>query len=153
MDEHPGKLPTDPAVLQQLVQQHQVCWEVWPLRHEDPTGGMRAVGYQLELLGTHHDPAHAPAPGCDECEKVYKVLRAIAEWIMPTQERDSVYLVAVFDHAMRLSPRRDFREDVELVISIQHRTGLTDPVDACEIRCLEEMEQKLRALGARKGRW
>jgi hypothetical protein len=142
-----------PAVLLQLTKQHQVCWEVWPLHHVDPTTGMRAVGYQLELLGTHNEPRHTPGPGCDECVRVYDALRQIAAWIMPKQERESVYRVGVFDHSMRFSPRRDFRKDVELVVTIQHRGELTDPVDECEIRCLQEMEQSLRALGARKHHW
>lgn len=145
--------PRSPEELRQLVEQHQVCWEVWPLHHVGPDTGMRTVGYQLELLGTHYHPAHTPDPGCDECQKVYEALRQIAEWIMPREERDSVYRVQIFDHAMRFSPRRGFREDVELIIMIQHRRGLTNPVDECEIRCLQEMEERLRSLGARKHRW
>lgn len=146
-------VPNPPATLQQLARQHQVCWQVWPLHHVDPATGMRPVGYQLELLGTHHEPAHTPGPGCDECVPVYDALRQIAEWIMPKQERDSVYRIGIFDHAMRFSPQRGFRNDVQLVITIQHRTGFTDPVDECEIECLGEMEQSLRALGARKHHW
>jgi len=142
-----------PAALRQLVEQHEVCREIWLLRHVDPASGARTVGYQLELLGTHHEPAHTPDPGCDEWLRVYEALRQIAAWILPKQERGSVYLVGVFDHPMRLSPQRGFRKDVELVISIQHRAGFTKPVDECEIRCLQQMEQSLRALGARKHHW
>lgn len=140
-------------MLKDLVQQHQVCWEVWPLRHVDRATGGRTVGYQLELLGTHHEPSHTPGPGCDECSRVYEALREIAKWIMPKQERGSVYRVAVFDHALRQSPRRGFRKDVELVISLQHRSAYADPVDECEVQCLREMERNLQALGARKRRW
>lgn len=139
--------------LQRLVQDHKVCWQVWPLRHVKPEGGMRAIGYQLELLGTHHDPEHTPDPGCNECVKVYDALKRIAGAILPSEERDSVYRVQIFDHKMRFSTRRGFRKDVQLVIAIQHRTGLTDPVDACEIRCLREMEQELIRLGARRNQW
>jgi len=145
--------PSPPPALQQLAKQHKVCWDVWPLHHVDPATGMRAVGYQLELLGTHHEPSHTPGPGCDECLQVYKALRQIAEWIMPKEERDSVYRVRMFDHAMRFSQRRGFRKDVELVITIQHRAELTAPLDECETRCLQEMEHSLRALGARKHHW
>ncbi len=148
-----GTTLSPPPTLQQLAKQHQVCWEVWPLYHVDTATGRRAVGYHLELLGTHHQPSHAPGPGCDECLQVYKALREIAEWIMPKEERDSVYRVEMFDHAMRFSQRRGFRKDVELVITIQHRTEFTDPVDECEVQCLQEMEQSLRALGARQHSW
>ncbi len=51
---------------------------------------------------------------------------------------------------MFISCQRGFRKDVELVTSIQHRAGFTKPVDESEIRCLQQMEQSLRALGARK---
>lgn len=151
MDRQPATSP--PEALRQFTKQHQVCWEVWPLHHVDPSTGMRAVGYQLELIGTHYKPAHTPGPGCNECQKVYRALREIAEWIMPKQERDSAYRIGIFDHAMRFSPKRGFRKDVELVITIQHRMDVTDPLDECETRCLKEMEQKLRTLGARKHHW
>lgn len=152
-DSNAVPIPADAASLRKLVKQHKVCWQVWPLHHVDTETGTRAIGYQLELLGTHHDPEHTPDPGCDECVKVYSALDRIARFIMPKEERDSVYRMGIFDHAMRFSPRRRFRKDVELVITIQHRTGLTDPVDACEIRCLREMEERLRSLGARQNKW
>ena len=145
--------PSPVAPLRELAKQHKVCWQVWPLRHVDPETGMRAIGYQLELIGTHHEPRHMPGPGCDECVKVYSALERIAGSILPRDERDSVYRVRVFDHAMRFSQRRGFRKDVQLVITIQHRTGLTAPIDACEIRCLREMERTLHTLGARRNQW
>lgn len=139
--------------LEQLVKDHKVCWEVWPLRHVDPDTGLRTIGYQLELMGTHHEPEHPPNPGCEECSKVYAALRTIARTILPKEERDSTYQVRLFDHAMRFSPRRGFRKDVQLVLTIQHRTDYTEPIDACETQCLREMEQNLKRLGARKHTW
>lgn len=144
---------TSEETLHRLVNEHKVCWQVWPLRHVDLHTGMRTIGYRLELLGTHHHPEHVPGPGCDECVSVYMALKRIAEWIQPKEKRDSVYRIQIFDHAMRFSPRRRFRKDVELVIVIQHRIGLTDPVDACEAKCLQEMEQNLKRLGARRNQW
>ena len=145
--------PTDAASVRELVQQHKICWQVWPLRYTDPKEGVRAIGYRLELLGTHHEPQHTPDPGCDECVKVYSALERVARSILPKEERDSVCRVGIFDHALRFSPRRGFRKDVELAITIQHRTGLTDPVDECEIRCVREMEERLRMLGVHQNEW
>jgi len=40
---------------------------------------------------------------------------------------------------------------VELTILIRHRENYESPVDECEMRCLGEMEERLRELGASRG--
>lgn len=39
------------------------------------------------------------------------------------------------------------------MIKILHRHGFDQPVDACEVRCLRDLEQRLVELGAQKDRW
>ncbi len=139
-----------PDEIKQLVEKHQVCWDVWSEPHYRE-GQRYSIGYVLRLLGVHDHPEHPPRPGCDECQLVFQHLRRIADWITPEDERDSRYEITMFDSKLRYSPNRRFRAEVTLSLRILHKARWDAPVDACEIRCLHEMELKLRAAGAHKG--
>jgi hypothetical protein len=142
-----------PAELKRLVERHQVCWEVWPEETINRDGHRAQIGFELDLLGTHDHPADPPTPGCDECAAVYVDLEKIARAILPEGERESDYEIGAFDSSIRFPPEREFREEITLPIRIIHREGFDRPVDACEVRCLREMESKLEALGAQQGKW
>ncbi|MBI4228226.1 MAG: hypothetical protein HY693_00745, partial [Deltaproteobacteria bacterium] len=98
-------------------------------------------------------PAHHPTPGCDECLRVYNDLKKIAQWIVPTEDRESKYDIEIFDRSIHSAPIRKLRDEVTLTLKILHRKGFDRPVDACEADCLKEMEEKLKELGAKKGQW
>ena len=140
--------------LRELVEQHEVCYEVWPelVAVKDKT---LKVGFLLELNGTHGHDAHADQilPGCKHCHSTFEDLRQIAEWIMPKEERASYYDVQPFDNALRETPKRRFRLEVVLGLRILHRHGFDQPVDECEEMCLKEMRQKLKELGVHEGGW
>jgi len=140
-----------PLVLKELVRQFRVCWEVWP-EHIAVAGQRRQVGFALELSGTHEPAVDHPTPGCLHCRKVFAALQVIAVYILPRDERQSMYDIEPFDSAIHYSPRRSNRLDVFLTIRIIHREHFDRPVDACEIRCLEEMKQRLQELGAGQGK-
>lgn len=142
----------DTAELRQLVQSHKLLWEVWP-EYLLSNGRPLQVGFRLGLLGTHDHPAHPPAPGCDECEKVYRDLARIAGWILPREQRESVYRILPFEAAISYPPHGGSRQDVILTIKVVHRSGFDLPVDACEVACLAEMRSSLRELGAQEGSW
>jgi hypothetical protein len=137
----------------ELVIQHKVCWEVWPKYHVDRNGKKVEIGFELDLIGTHYHPVKTPLPGCVECAKVYEDLKQIAKWIIPKEERDSLYEIRPFDSSIHQAPMRKFRKDITLTIKILHREGFDRPIDACEIECLKEMKNKLKELGARQGYW
>jgi hypothetical protein len=139
--------------VRQLVARHRVCWEVWPVFRYEHNGERKQVGFEVDLLGTHDTPAHAVTPGCDECAKTFDALRAIAKWVLPEGQRDTDYRLAPFDNSLHASKQRKFREDVELKLVLEHRTGLSEPVDPCQVRCLQEIEAALAGLGARKASW
>lgn len=138
------------AHLQDLVRKHNVFYAVYQervLKEES----MERVGFDLELYGIHDHPQGIINPGCDQCEAVYEDLKQIAEWILPKEERASVYKIAPFDRALHMPPSRQFRPEVELQIRILHRHDPEQPIDDCERFCLKEMREKLAALGAREG--
>ena len=139
-----------PKELTKLVEDFQVYWTVYPEWGTDERWLQQKVGYDLELVGTHFKPEHAPSPGCSECRQVYDALHRIAEWIMPKAERASRYVVDGFDGRLAMSSRRGFRQDVTLTIRIVHRDDYRRTVDECESTCLGDMERNLAALGAKR---
>lgn len=136
-----------------LVQRHQVCFESYPIWHVPAGGSAIAIGYELDLIGTHDHPQHPPSPGCDECKLVQRALLAIAKAILPPNDRASHYTIEPYDVALHFSPRRKMRSDVILAIDIMHRDQFDRPADECEMRCLHEMKEKLKELGARSEHW
>src|SRR5215472_10027490 len=141
-----------PTKLKQEVARFQVCWETLP-DYYCVKGQRRQIGFVLVLAGTHEASVEHPEPGCEHCRNVRRALRAVAEWILPKERRDSAYDITPYDQAIHYDPSRRFRPEVTLQIGIRHRSGFDRAVDACEVRCRNEISQKLRALGAREGRW
>jgi hypothetical protein len=78
---------------------------------------------------------------------VYNDLKRIAEWIIPKEDRLSRYEIGIFDSSIQYSAKRKFRRDVALTLKILHKSKFDDSTDDCEVRCLNEMEQKWRELG------
>lgn len=139
------------TVLAEFVRQYRVCWEVWPellvLGNKQ-----RQVGFELELSGTHDFEGHHGGP-CPGCRQAFLALRAIAEYILPPEGRPSMYEVGPYEQALRYSAVRGNRPDVTLTVKVLHRHGFDQPVDQCEIRCLEEMKSRLKELGACERQW
>ena len=138
--------------LRMFVQDHRVCWEVLPekipVKEETPL----KVGFNLLLYGTHEEGEH-PTPGCEKCQRIYRDLRKIANWINPKEERHSRYEISIYESAIRYNRILGNRPDVELTIKILHRSEYDQPVDECEILCLNEMKGNLLELGAQEKRW
>jgi len=141
-----------PSVVKGLVERFQVCWEAWPeylmVGHEK-----RQIGFVLDLYGTHEDGAEHTEPGCAECRRVLAALHVLAGWIVPQEIRPSYYPLEPYRETLSYSPARGNRPDITLTIKVVHREGYERPVDACELRCLHEMEGLLQDLGAPGRRW
>ena len=150
-----AELQLNPSLdpLQELVQRHKICWESYPVWHIRPNGEKIQIGFELDLIGTHDHPQKPPSAGCDECHKVYRALLTIAQAILPPRDRASRSTIDPYDVSISFSPRRRMRKDVRLAIDIAHRNDFDQPVDACEVRCLCEMKQKLKELGVRPEHW
>lgn len=142
----------DTKNLQESVRRFRVCWDVWP-EYVLVDKQTRQVGFELELSGTHEAGVEHAVPGCEHCRRVFAALSDIADWILPKEKRASRYDLEPYQPRLHYSGSRDFRPDVALAIRILHRTDGLNPVDACELRCLEEMKQRLHELGASQGSW
>lgn len=134
-----------------LVERHQVCWEPYPIWYAAPDRPKVQIGYEVNLWGTHDHPAHPAFPGCEECRPVRAALERIARWVIPVPHRTTRYDIEPYDASIHISRRRNERKDVRLVIEVVHRDGVDIPVDACQANCLEEIETKLKDLGAAQG--
>lgn len=126
-----------------------VAWEVWPERQVF-TSATRQIGFEIDLLARHFQPLHAPFPGCDECPAVFEGLRKIAEAVIPRGQRAS--WCEILEKSGLTYPPADRPPLASVTITILHRQGFEHAVDPCEIACLNEIEEKLAALGARSGK-
>jgi hypothetical protein len=136
--------------LREIAAQHHVYYKIWPEQVPLKDHSLQEVGFRLELHGEHAKESH-PMPGCALCWEIYRGLREIAYWILPKEIRDSYYDLEAFDASLHYShPTKDLGS-VQLGIDILHRSGFDRPVDACEVRCLQEMEEKLKRLGVHRG--
>lgn len=144
--------------LRGIVQEHQVCYEVWP-EWSMKDGVKIKIGFELQLCGVNSHVAsdgglQHPVPGCPICFRTYNELRELAEWALPIDERPSRYDIQAFDHALHLaSAKRVRRREVVVTIVIMHRNDFNRPVDDCENRCLKEMKDRLKQLGIHEDVW
>lgn len=130
--------------LKSIVEKHTVRYEAWP--HWEMNEARRVmVGFDLELHGTHDHGHTRLTAGCEVCRQTYEDLKKIADAILPKEDRPSSHEVQPFDHGLHSEGRGP--SEVVLVVSIQHRRDYFSPVDACEERCLSEMESGLKQLG------
>ncbi len=106
------------------------------------------IGFEVDLIGTHDHPKQPPKPGCEECHLVYSNLLRIATAVLPAEDRDSRYVIEPYEASISLSPRRKKRKDVTVSIDIVHRGPFDQPIDACETRCLHEIDLRRRFRGA-----
>lgn len=141
-----------PSLLGELVKRYQVCWEVWP-EYLIVDGKEKQIGFELELSGTPELGTEHVGPGCPACRQVYQSLNTIASWILPKDDRPSIYEIGPFQQALRYSSVRAMRPDVTLSVMILHRQRFDQPVDECQVRCLDDMQKKLRVIGACQRQW
>lgn len=145
-------LDTQIDTLQDLVRRCRVCWQVWP-EFAMVGAEQRQIGFELELSGTHEPHVKNPSPGCEQCRWIFSVLVEIAKAILPREKRPSRYEVEPYEKRIVYAQARDYRPDVTLKIKALHREQGLAPVDACEIRCIKDMQDRLKDLGACQGSW
>jgi hypothetical protein len=84
---------TPPTTLAELVQQYQVCWEVWP---EYTVMGPKSqqVGFELELLGSDERVGEFD-PNCPRYAEIHATLEAVVRWILESDKRVTFQIIAV----------------------------------------------------------
>jgi hypothetical protein len=148
-----SKIHGEIRYLRKLVNRHRVCWEVWPLFYLGKDGVKVQIGFDLEVIGTHPDDQNTLEPGSQESAEILQDLKKVAAFIVPQEKQLCRSEIQVYDNLIQFSPLRKFRDDFTVGIKITHRSGYDRPVDACEIDCLKQIEDRLKELGAQKGHW
>ena len=92
--------PASLVVTRSLAVLYRVHWQVYP-EYRLVDDSLVKVGFELLLLGTHDHPRQLPAPGCDDCVKVYKALSGIAGFVLPREERPTSFEIAPFEAALK----------------------------------------------------
>lgn len=138
--------------IKKLIEIHRVCFESW--YEYTMVGSVRChTGYALRLSGINNpEISEHTVPGCPSCRQTYADLLRIAKWILPPDDRASQYKIEPFDSAFHIPNTRGHRAEVVVTIQILHRDGSNRPADECEIRCLNEMREKLKKFGVMEGR-
>ena len=139
------------ATFREWVLKHSVTWEVGAWQ-ELVERQVTTVGFELRLFGRHEPGVHA-GTGCDNCVPVFERLRAIALATFPKEHRPTRYEVEPFDASLHYRPESEWTPEVQLTVHVVHREDYLRPVDACERRCAEEIQQALRGLGAQPRTW
>lgn len=146
-----GEAADAEETLRTWIQEDRICWAVSPLT-EIYQHRQVQVGFEIHLFGRH--PAGGTlGPGCSACHRLYEKLRAIALFALPKEVRPSRYEVDPYSATFRYRPESGWVPEVQLTLRVLHRTGTFDPIDACEIRCSEEIQTRLRALGSPPNHW
>ncbi len=153
LKEQASKIDRELSYLKKLVNKRRVCWDVWPLFYLGKDGVKLQIGFDLEVIGTHSDDQQTSEPGSQESAEILQDLKKVAEFIVPQEKQLCRSEIQVHDNLIQFSPLRKFRDDFTVGIKITHRSGYDRPVDACEIDCLKQIEDRLEELGAQKGHW
>lgn len=89
-------------------------------------------------------------PGCVHCWDLAHALEQLARAVLPPADRESRCALEPFRPALYESRVVQGADEICIIVRLFHRTDYERPVDACEERCLRELRQALRSLGARE---
>jgi hypothetical protein len=136
------------TTLARWIEERRVCYEISALREMDH-GGAVQVGYELTLFA---DAGHDD-PGSAALYAVYERLKQVVTAVLPQDVRPTSYVVDPSDGSWHLRPQTRWHPEVELRVRIVHREGYLRPSDACESRCVHEIQDALRRAGLREKSW
>lgn len=78
------------------------------------------------------------------------MLRDIAEWVVPQDDRPTRIAIEPFHRALCASSTVPGADEVATTIRLVHQNDYDRPIDACEERCLKEIRARLKEIGARE---
>lgn len=107
------------------------------------------VGYVVRLWAVHAKGARA-LPACGKCDELIARLREIALTVTPPSDRPTMTAIEPFEHALYDSREVPGADEVMLSMRLTHRAEYAAPIDVCEDRCLKEVRDALKSLGARE---
>jgi len=142
----------DEATVRNRIQQHRVCWECAPLIEMRERSRV-PIGFEMHLFGRHSAQATLTQKGFSDAQALYQKLKEIALFALPKDVRPSRYEIDEFRATIYFRPESGSVPEIQLTVRVLHREGYFDSIDDCETRCANEIQARLRALGARQNAW
>jgi hypothetical protein len=137
--------------LKDLVERHEVYWEVSQIKSATTEGATLHVGHELLVAGVFKDPARASDSLRDKADVVLKALREIAtdlEARLPAEHR-----IKRYDEGIQASSKQEFQAEARIKLGLLHREGFHEAADEKLASSLGVLESRLKQLGAGKGSW
>lgn len=134
--------------LAEIVRRRRVHFEVRPevtIRDEQRL----IVGYEIRIWAIHPKGAKA-LPGCVKCGALVEDLHVLARAVVPLELRPTFCAIEPPSAALYDSQLVPGADEICVTVRLVHRDRYDRPVDACEERCLKEIRNSLKALGARE---
>ena len=135
--------------LAERVRVYKVCCKVWP-EYVVFEGGLRQVGFELELLGSHSADAGHLDPSCPLCRRVRSTLLAVAVDFVPSSIKSVRCEIDTHSDSITYDPGLGNRPFVTVSIRILHERNFDQPVDASETTCLKRIKEHLAKFGVRE---
>ncbi len=131
----------------ELVQRFQVRWVLLPAVTSGEAGNQKD-GFMFELHGTHEQSGKHPARDCERCRRVYAGLRVIVDWVFSCKATSSNCEIEVHSPFVTSAFSRGNPASAKLTVQVFRRAGGDRLACGCEPHCLQEIEMRLKALGA-----
>jgi hypothetical protein len=139
--------------LRELIQRHEVCWEVSPIKSGTTDGETLHVGYELLLAGIFNDPERAADTMRDKLEVVLEALRELATDLEQHAGLPEEHRIKRYDEGLQTSPKREHRPEAKLKLGLLHREAFHEAADEKLAQSVQLLESRLKTLGASKGNW
>jgi hypothetical protein len=148
-----------PRDLHTLIEQHHVSYEVSPyyvlldLRNNGRPAVKHRVhaGFDVDLYATGIGRELRLSEGDEQMRLTLDDLQQVARTVLPNPSDGCKIEIMPFESTLILDTRNHLQPEAMLKIRITHSRGLDHPAGPVEERTLRDVEEQLRALGAKAG--
>ena len=140
------------AALRELVEHFAIEWELTPRLGGNCEGEWES-GFTVRLKGAHEPDSRSAIQPSARRTNLMLALRIVGEWVLPPEGNCAFCSADAYADFVHGDRNNQGETKVSLRIRISHRSGFDRPVDACEVRCLIEMKDKLSEIGALRRKW
>src|SRR5688572_14900518 len=139
--------------MKELVQRHEVCWEVAQIKSGTTDGESLHVGYEVLIAGIYNDPEHATATIREKTDLVLGALREVAADLTQHAGLPAEHRLKPYDEGVQTASKREHRAEARIKLGLLSQEGFHVAADEKLAASLRLLETRLKALGASKGSW
>jgi len=138
--------------LKELVRHHEVCWDLTRLNSATTQGETLHVGYEVVVTGIFNDPDRAAETMRVKAAEVLGALHEVAVDLREHAGLPAEHRIKSYGEGVQATARRD-RKEARVKLALLHGTSFHVPADDKLEHSLQLLEERLKLLGACKGRW